>query len=322
MINQRRIVADPRLPTRLVDQVGKTRARPARAPPSRSVPASARESSCSEIDRANFSTSNRSYQTSSARIPANRAICSPITSHHRQHRRRDSPGAKSVVPAGDHETGRQAFDVPFPRAGQRLVEIVHVENQIPLGRGKHAKVQQVAIAAQLHPQAGRRRAGQVGRHDRRRSAIKRKRRLLHAAITNRQQMRHAVDARLDDDLDRIAAIGRRRTTRHGTSGASGRAATCPTAPACSRSPAAACQSADRRSACSGWRRRIGRRPIGRPATDGSAVAGHGRRRRCPSPLDRPAVVHCLSANRLPAHRRRGRWSAVGLALDLTIGIDR
>ena len=38
-----------------------------------------------------------------------------------------------AVAAGDLDTGREPFDVPFPRAGQRLVEVVQVEDQAPLG---------------------------------------------------------------------------------------------------------------------------------------------------------------------------------------------
>ena len=56
----------------------------------------------------------------------------------------------TVVAAGDHEAGRQALDVPFPGRRQSLVEIVEVEDQVALGRGKQAEVGQVAIAAGLH----------------------------------------------------------------------------------------------------------------------------------------------------------------------------
>jgi len=62
---------------------------------------------------------------------------------------------KAVPPR--RETSRLAasrVDVPFPGAGQRLVEVVDVEHQAALGRAKDAEVGQVRVAARLHREPG------------------------------------------------------------------------------------------------------------------------------------------------------------------------
>ena len=54
---------------------------------------------------------------------------------------------------GDREARHQALDVPLPRPGQRLVEVVDVEHQPPIRGGEAAEVRQVGIAAELDVQA-------------------------------------------------------------------------------------------------------------------------------------------------------------------------
>ena len=76
-----------------------------------------------------------------------------------------------VLPAGDDQAGRQPFDVPFPRAGQRLVEVVDVEHQVAFGRGEQPEVEHVRVPAQLRPDPGLRGRGQVAGHDGRRAAV-------------------------------------------------------------------------------------------------------------------------------------------------------
>src|SRR4029077_14940307 len=65
----------------------------------------------------------------------------------------------------------QPLDVPFPRAWQRLIEIVDVEDQTSLGRTEDAEVGQVRVAAGLHGQPGYRRGGQVAGHRQRRPPV-------------------------------------------------------------------------------------------------------------------------------------------------------
>jgi hypothetical protein len=54
---------------------------------------------------------------------------------------------EAARPSGDLEAGDQALDVPLPRARQRLVEVVEVEDQVAVGRGEAAEVREVRIAA-------------------------------------------------------------------------------------------------------------------------------------------------------------------------------
>jgi len=53
-------------------------------------------------------------------------------------------GAKAVVARGDQHAHGQPLDVPLPRAGERLIEIVCVEHESSLGRGEHTEVGQGA----------------------------------------------------------------------------------------------------------------------------------------------------------------------------------
>jgi hypothetical protein len=62
--------------------------------------------------------------------------------------------AKGVVARGDQHARGQALDIPLPRTWQRLIEIIDVGDQPPLGRGEHAEVRQVRVAAALDGQSG------------------------------------------------------------------------------------------------------------------------------------------------------------------------
>jgi hypothetical protein len=50
------------------------------------------------------------------------------------------PGREAVIPPGHLQAGREPLDIPLPRAGQRLVEVVDVEHQAPFGRAEQAEV--------------------------------------------------------------------------------------------------------------------------------------------------------------------------------------
>src|SRR3981081_242377 len=49
---------------------------------------------------------------------------------------------------------------PLPRRGQRLIEVVYVEDQLSLGRAEQPEVGQVRVTAGLDDEAGGRRTGQ------------------------------------------------------------------------------------------------------------------------------------------------------------------
>jgi hypothetical protein len=105
--------------------------------------------------------------------------------------------------ASNHETGRQAFEVPLPRAGQRLVEVVQIEHDVALRCGEEAEVGQMGIAARLDVQAAPRNRGEVLGHHRRRTAQKREWRARHPAVSNRHEVRQPILGLLLQDGDRI-----------------------------------------------------------------------------------------------------------------------
>src|ERR1700722_2030893 len=57
----------------------------------------------------------------------------------------------------DDRARRQTFQVPFPRPGDRLVEIVNAKYQVALGGGIDAEVRHVHVAAKLDLKATDRR---------------------------------------------------------------------------------------------------------------------------------------------------------------------
>ena len=140
------------------------------------------------------SMSRCAYQTSSNDCCANAAHRRAVALGRRQHDLAAVLGREPVVPPGHGEAGRQPLDVPLERPGQRLVEVVDVEDQAPLRGGERAEVGQVRVPAQLHPQPRRRRGGQIRRHRQRRAAVERERRHQHPPVPDRHQLRHPASA--------------------------------------------------------------------------------------------------------------------------------
>lgn len=121
--------------------------------------------------------------------------------------RRVAVGEPQVL-GGDHYAGRQPLDVPFEGRRQCLVQVVEVEDDVALGRGEAAEVHQVGIAACLHAQPAGRRVGQVGGHQRRRTAVEGEGRTRHAAEADRHQRGQPALVGAADDVDRIGpALG-------------------------------------------------------------------------------------------------------------------
>ena len=145
---------------------------------------------------------------------------------------------EAVVARGDQHAHGQALDVPLPRPGQRLVEVVDVEHQPPLGRGEHAEVRQVRVAAALHRQSRARRRRQVAGHDQRRAAVERERRDEHAPVADRHELGHARLGLALEQLDRIARGATAARRRRGWSAAPPPAPPCRAPPARPRSDAA------------------------------------------------------------------------------------
>jgi hypothetical protein len=97
---------------------------------------------------------------------------------------------------------REAFDVPFPRSRERLVEVVDVEDEVPLGGCEHAEVGKVCVATRLHAVPRHRRASKVVGHELRRTAQEREGRHQHPRVAHGHEVR---------DAGRV----RRLETRHG-----------------------------------------------------------------------------------------------------------
>ena len=106
---------------------------------------------------------------------------------------------------GEHERGNKPLDVPLPRRGECLVEIVDVEDQPAFRRGEAAEIHQVRIPAGLDVDARGRRGSQVGGHDAGGAAVERERRLQHAPIAQWHQVRLAGHIRGAKDCERVFA---------------------------------------------------------------------------------------------------------------------
>ena len=121
--------------------------------------------------------------------------------------------AEAIVPRGDGDAGRKSLDVPVERRRERLVEVVDVEDQVPVGRRVHAEVQQVRVTAGLYPDIGAGRVREIPGHRRRRAAEVGERRGGHAPVADRYQIRHPGLGLLLENGDRVGPFRRRRPLR-------------------------------------------------------------------------------------------------------------
>ena len=95
---------------------------------------------------------------------------------------------ESVVLRSDQEACGHPLDVVLEWAGQRLVEVVQIEQQPAFGRGERTEVRQVSVPAQLHRQTRPRRVLEVGGHDPRGTAVEGERRNHHPTVTHRDEV--------------------------------------------------------------------------------------------------------------------------------------
>ena len=109
---------------------------------------------------------SREYQTCSMPSSANSRIACRYAAHAECTTVRAVTLVEAPVPARDLEARGQPLDVPLPGSRNRLVEVVEVEHQVPLGRGVAAEVRQVRVPAQLDLDPGRGRRGEVRGHHR------------------------------------------------------------------------------------------------------------------------------------------------------------
>ena len=132
----------------------------------------------------------RSYQTSRWLSSANAAHPLPVLPHAGRHDPPPPIGREPDVAAGDLGAGRHPLDVPLPRAGQRLVEVVGAEDEPAVRRREAAEVRDVGVAARLHRDPRVRRRREVGRHHGRRAAVEGERRHEHPPVADRDQLLH------------------------------------------------------------------------------------------------------------------------------------
>jgi hypothetical protein len=122
------------------------------------------------------------------------------------------PG-EAVGPAHDLHARRQPFDVPLPWTGQRLVEIVDVEDEVALRRGEQPEVGEVGIPAGLHHQTGSGCSSQIAGHRQRRAPEERERRGGHPAVVDGQQLGNPGQPLTFQQRHRIGSVGARRELR-------------------------------------------------------------------------------------------------------------
>ncbi len=123
-----------------------------------------------------------------------------------------SSSREVAVAAGDLEARREPLHVPLERAGQRLVEVVEVEDERALGRGVAADVREVGVAAELRAQSGARRRREVVRHHRRGAAVEGERGDEHAAVPDGDELGDAGSRLRLQDRDRVT-VGRELEAR-------------------------------------------------------------------------------------------------------------
>jgi hypothetical protein len=124
-------------------------------------------------------------------------------------------GREPVCARGDHHAGGEPLDVPFPGSGQRLVEVVGIEHERALGRGKQAEVRQMRITADLDLDVRLRGVGEVEGHDGRRAPVIGEGGLRHPRMAQRDKLLQPVRLLLVQDRDRITA---RPRLEHGVRG--------------------------------------------------------------------------------------------------------
>ncbi len=114
--------------------------------------------------------------------------------------------AVAVLAGGDRDARGEALDVPLERAGERLVEVVQVEELGAFRGGVQAEVEEVGVAAELDREAGVRLGRQVAGHHGGRAAQERERGGGHAAVPDRQEFRESVPALPFEYGDGVRAV--------------------------------------------------------------------------------------------------------------------
>ena len=94
--------------------------------------------------------SNVAYHVASRSSPANRRTDSRYSWAAAERDASLLGVTVSEVRRGDGERGDEALEVPLEGTLVGLVEVVHVEDQVTLGRREEIEVREVRVAADLH----------------------------------------------------------------------------------------------------------------------------------------------------------------------------
>ncbi len=94
-----------------------------------------------------------------------------VLTHAGQHNRCPAIRREADVAPGDLGAGGHPLDVPLPRAGQRLVEVVRAEDEPAIRSRESTEVRDVRVPARLHEDTRIGRGCEVGRHDGRRPTV-------------------------------------------------------------------------------------------------------------------------------------------------------
>ena len=116
---------------------------------------------------------------------------------------------------GNRGARGQPLEIPFPRPGKNLVEIVDCENEVALRRREQAEIHQMHIAAGHHLEIGARRVREISRHDRSASPQKRERRSQHTCHSHRHELLDAGGILRLKNRNRVGASARGSEFRMG-----------------------------------------------------------------------------------------------------------
>ncbi len=114
---------------------------------------------------------------------------------------------RAGLPAREHERGGEPLQVPLPGAVQRLVEVVQIDDQAATRIAVQAEIGRVRVAADLGADPGHGGAGEVVRHEPRRTAQKREGRRRHPADPDRGELGKPAEVGLLDGGHGVGAAG-------------------------------------------------------------------------------------------------------------------
>ena len=133
----------------------------------------------------------------------------------------DAPAlGHSAFASGEDQAGGEAFEIPFPRTGDGLVEIIYVHDDVTVRRPVQAEVRRMRVTAQLRCQSGDRSSGEVGSHQTGGAAEEGERRGDHPTDPQWDEMCQPALVVGLDEVEHIRSVGAGRgvivcTGRHG-----------------------------------------------------------------------------------------------------------